>query len=238
MLRFFFAAFAIAGGIFLAGGLLVAALTIRFVASAERTSGRVVSLRYDDEGLSSPDVAYSARDGRERVHRSRTASSWSYAVGEEVSVLYDPRDPDAAEIDRWTSLWLLPGIFTGLGGTIFAVGLVGLRRRRERKALVARLLRSGRRVTAEITAVVRDETLEVNGEHPWVIRCIATLPGEASPRNFTSRRFWYDPSPHFPARTVSVCYDPLRPEDFVVDTGDLPPKLPRAAARGGPVGPR
>lgn len=232
MLRFVFAGFAIVGGLFLAAGLIFAALTIRFVSSAERTTGRVVSLRYDDEGLSSPDVAYAARDGRERVYRSRSASSWSYAVGEEVEVLYDPRDPDEAEIDRWTSLWLLPGIFAGLGGAACAIGLVGLRRRRERKALVARLLRSGQRVTAEITAVVRDETLEVNGEHPWVIRCIATLPGEGAPRNFTSRRFWYDPSPHFPARTVSVCYDPRRPEDFVVDTGDLPPKRPRGAASG------
>lgn len=33
-----------------------------------------------------------------------------YAVGEEVSVLYHPNDPDSAQINKWTERWLFPMI--------------------------------------------------------------------------------------------------------------------------------
>lgn len=32
----------------------------------------------------------------------------AYEVGEEVSVLYDPADPNTAQINKWTERWLFP----------------------------------------------------------------------------------------------------------------------------------
>jgi hypothetical protein len=32
----------------------------------------------------------------------------AYDVGEEVSVLYDPADPNTAQINKWTERWLMP----------------------------------------------------------------------------------------------------------------------------------
>jgi len=32
----------------------------------------------------------------------------AYEVGEDVSVLYDPKDPETAQINKWTERWLFP----------------------------------------------------------------------------------------------------------------------------------
>lgn len=34
----------------------------------------------------------------------------AYEVGEEVNVLYDPKDPGTAQINKWTERWLMPVI--------------------------------------------------------------------------------------------------------------------------------
>jgi hypothetical protein len=46
----------------------------------------------------------------------------AYEVGEEVSVLYDPADPDTAQINKWSERWLMPIIL--IPAMLFAALLV------------------------------------------------------------------------------------------------------------------
>jgi hypothetical protein len=46
----------------------------------------------------------------------------AYHVGETVNVLYLESDPYDARIESFTSLWLLPMIFGGIGAIFPAVG--------------------------------------------------------------------------------------------------------------------
>lgn len=215
------------GGLFLGFGLAIFAVDLRFFADAKRSPGEVVSVRVSGKGGVAPDVAYTDDLGRARVFHSPHFSKPSYAVGDRVTIGYDPRDPDNAAIDSFFDRHLLPTTACGIGLIPFTVGVLGLRRRSRRKREIAWLLREGQRAEATVATVTRDTSIRINREHPWVIRVEARLPGDAAPRPFVSRRFLYDPTPYL-GRTLAVCFDPRAPERHVVDTGDLDPR--RAAS--------
>lgn len=223
-MRLLWSIFAGLGGLFVVAALVIVVVSATFFADAVHASGRVVALRHGDDGMAAPVVAYTARDGRERLYQSSTYTNPPYQVGDAVDIAYDPADPDSAAIDSWTSRWLLPTIFGGIGSVHGTVGLVGLLTLLRRKREIARLLREGQRVDAEVLRADQDMRIRVNRKHPYILRLQATLPGESAPRSFTSRRFWYDPIPHLARRTLPVFYDPRDPGRHVVDTGDLPPR--------------
>jgi hypothetical protein len=47
-----------------------------------------------------------------------------YSVGQSVKVLYDPRQPEQAEIDSWLTRWFVPGLMLGFGALWLIVGLI------------------------------------------------------------------------------------------------------------------
>jgi hypothetical protein len=54
-------------------------------------------------------VGFTTRDGREISFYSEvTTTHRDYRAGDSVRVLYDPRDPEHAEIASFVRLWLLP----------------------------------------------------------------------------------------------------------------------------------
>lgn len=79
----------------------------------ETTTGTVVQLEESDsaEGgccVYSPVIEFTA-NGQTYSFEGDTASyPPAYDVGEEVSVLYHPQDPDTAQINKWTERWLFP----------------------------------------------------------------------------------------------------------------------------------
>lgn len=223
--------FAGLGGLFVAVGLVLLAIDLRFFASARRTEGEVVDVRWNSKGSGAPDVAYADDLGRSHVFRSNTWSRPSYQIGDRVVIAYQPDDPDNSTIDSPVHRYLLPGIFSGIGTVHLCLGLFGLWRRARRKREIAWLLREGQRVDAVVATVTQDTRISVNRRHPWVIHCEATLPGESAPRTFVSRRFWYEPRHHLRNSTLPVCYDPRDPTRNVVDTGDLDPGGPLRSAR-------
>jgi len=58
-------------------------------------------------------------------HSSVGSSPAGYSVGQQVKVLYNPRNPQEAEIDDLSSQWLVPGcmLAMGLGFTILGLFL-------------------------------------------------------------------------------------------------------------------
>lgn len=83
----------------------------------------VVQQDYGETSVFSyPVVAFTDRDGQNHIVQvSEGSSPPAWAVGDAVTVRYDPAYPDGARIESWTSdllLWLLPGI-TGIVGIGF-----------------------------------------------------------------------------------------------------------------------
>ncbi|MGW0337911.1 DUF3592 domain-containing protein [Streptomyces sp. NPDC003011] len=134
------------GALFLVVGLILAGVSVSFLANAERAPGTVVALewRNDDNGVSRkkrvndgpvayPVVEFTSADGTPRTFRSSTGSNPpSYEEGERVEVLYRADSPDDARIKGFASLWLLPLIFGGIGLLFAGIGtaLAMVRRRR------------------------------------------------------------------------------------------------------------
>ncbi|MER5939140.1 DUF3592 domain-containing protein [Streptomyces sp. NPDC001928] len=124
------------GTVFLVIGLILAGMSVSFLADAERAPGTVVELewRSDDNGASRkarennrpvayPVVEFTSADGTARTFRSSTGSNPpSYEEGERVEVLYRADSPEDARINGFASLWLLPLIFGGIGLVIAGVG--------------------------------------------------------------------------------------------------------------------
>ncbi|TXS53427.1 DUF3592 domain-containing protein [Streptomyces sp. uw30] len=124
------------GTVFLVVGLILAGISVSFLADAERARGTVVELewRSDDNGASRkaresnrpvayPVVEFTSADGTSRTFRGSTGSNPpSYEEGEQVEVLYRADSPEDARINGFASLWLLPLIFGGLGLVIAGIG--------------------------------------------------------------------------------------------------------------------
>lgn len=78
------------------------------------TTGTVVRLEESDsaEGgccVYSPVIEFTANNDQKYTFDGDTASDPpAYDVGEDVSVLYDPNDPDTAQINKWSERWLFP----------------------------------------------------------------------------------------------------------------------------------
>jgi hypothetical protein len=108
-------------------GLLVAGAatfvhTLRFVERAERATGTVIDLSEvidRSEGSISvvyhPVVRFTTAEGRTVEFRSPSGSSSPPDVGDRVGVLYDPDDPQDAELSGFFDLWLFPIVLVPLG---------------------------------------------------------------------------------------------------------------------------
>lgn len=85
--------------------------THRFIINAERAQGRVVEMLTEPSSnggsaLSRPVVEFMTADGTKIEFHSTSASSPpSFARNEIVTVLYNPSQPQSAEISDFFSLW-------------------------------------------------------------------------------------------------------------------------------------
>lgn len=78
-----------------------------------------------------PQVAFIDAGGRKIEFESKVgAQPPSFAVGQQVQIIYQKSDPHKAEIDSFTTLWLMPGclvmmafLFIFMGLMMFALGI-------------------------------------------------------------------------------------------------------------------
>lgn len=220
------AIFGLLGLVLLGIGAAFAVSTAAFQASAERTDGTVVALNERTRITGSggrtwyPTVEYTV-DGRVYSFDSSTGSNPpAYATGDTVPVAYDPKNPSDAQIATFSSAYLMPMVFGGVGAVFTPVGaglfLAGRRRLRQRKWLRA----NGRETWATIAEIGIETSVKINGRHPYVVR--ATWYDERTGRTHaaTSDNLRHDPGPGLRGRThVRVLYDPADPDRNLVDLG-------------------
>ena len=124
----------VVGAVFAFHGLRAFGRTRRFVAASASTKGTVmdsVGRWYRDPGddpgvskLSHPVVRFVTQDGRTVEFESQVGSNLSPGVGQDVTVIYDPLNPNDARISSFMMLWALPSIFTVLGAFLLVPGVL------------------------------------------------------------------------------------------------------------------
>ncbi len=123
--------FILTGGLFVAWGVSWFLQTALFLGRARPSTGVVVG-EYPSTSVSlqgrshyrkvssmgAPIVEF--RDGAGATHRFRALATTqeSFAVGERLTVLYDPLQPGRASIRSFDALWMRPILMVGFGGAM------------------------------------------------------------------------------------------------------------------------
>ena len=99
----------------------------RLEQSGETTTGTVIEMEESSsaEGgccVYSPVIEFSANGQAYTFESSNASYPPEYEVGEQVQVLYDPSDPETAQINKWSERWLFPIII--IPAMLFAALLV------------------------------------------------------------------------------------------------------------------
>jgi hypothetical protein len=116
--------FIIIGGCFALIGVGFAAYSVVFASGAERVEGTVTEMVGGNR--KAPVVEYQV-DGKSYVFRdSISTAPPAYDVGDKVVILYRPDDPRRAQIDSFVGRWLFAVIFTSLGLSAAAIGVLCL----------------------------------------------------------------------------------------------------------------
>ena len=81
--------------------------------NGETTTGVVTTLEEsnDSDGgccVYSPVIEFTANGQTYSFESDNASYPPAYDVGEQVSMLYDPADPNTAQINKWTERWLFP----------------------------------------------------------------------------------------------------------------------------------
>ena len=126
---------------FLVGGIAMGAGAIAlfnymrtFAATATTCIGTLVayqSVKSKSDGLTNsgavnhyPIVEFIDATGTKRRFTASTGSNQKpYAVGAEITVQYDPKDPDNADIESKLYQWMIPALVFGLGAASLAAGI-------------------------------------------------------------------------------------------------------------------
>ncbi|MBL4806605.1 MAG: DUF3592 domain-containing protein [Rhodobacteraceae bacterium] len=104
---------------FLVGGGLTYT-TYGFMENSQPTTGQVISVdtNYSDDGVSyRPTFSFVDVNGnRQQGATFLSSSSYNFAVGSKVDILYDQRDPSSVRLTGWFDTWGFGLIFMVIGG--------------------------------------------------------------------------------------------------------------------------
>jgi hypothetical protein len=111
------------GGVIAAGGLLLAYGSLTLVLYGERAPGVVTENRREGD-MVAPVFRFRLPSGEAHEVKGLGAGAPEFAVGDEVTVLYAPDNPDDFAIDDVAQLWQSAIIVTGFGGVWLMFGTV------------------------------------------------------------------------------------------------------------------
>ncbi len=107
------------GTIVILGTLFWGVSNRQFIKNAATAKGVVTKL---NSGGSHPEIKFTTTDGR-TVEYPQGGLISGYQVGDEVSVLYDEKNPQTAVINSFGALWGFPLFLFILGICFFGAGL-------------------------------------------------------------------------------------------------------------------
>ncbi len=123
--------FLVGGAAMGAGGIAIFNHMRTFAATARRCTGKLVAyktsanLNFTQHRARNhyPVVEFVDFNGIKRRFTASTGSNQKpYGLGADVTVLYDPKDSERADIESKLYQWMIPALVFGLGASAIAVG--------------------------------------------------------------------------------------------------------------------
>ncbi|MBL8063675.1 MAG: DUF3592 domain-containing protein [Anaerolineales bacterium] len=125
----------IIGIVFPLVGLLLVAIAVfifvrtrSFIASSQEVKGTILRNVYrssSDGGGYAPVFGFTTIDGRRvEVQDMLQSNPPQFREGEVVNILYDPQEPGRARIKKWSNLYFVPLLLSGMGLIFGGIGLV------------------------------------------------------------------------------------------------------------------
>jgi hypothetical protein len=113
------------GGVLIVAAVIAAIVKARWISTTKVATGRILSVaeRTDDEGEHSyyPTIEFTTEGGARQTFESKTGGGQKeFAVGNAVSIRYQPDNPGSAAINNFMHLYLA-SIILGFIGVMFAV---------------------------------------------------------------------------------------------------------------------
>src|SRR5690349_17811781 len=103
------------GGLIVLGGLALGWGSLKLVLHGERAPGVVVEIARDGD-MYAPVFRFRLLNGQPHEARALGSGAPDFAVGDEVTVLYAPDNPDDFAVDDFEQLWFSAIFVTGFGG--------------------------------------------------------------------------------------------------------------------------
>lgn len=204
--------------------------TFSFIKNSTETMGEVVDMlvknKTDSDGNHQtyyyPVVAYADADGGQHILNSSVGTGCpGYEIGQGVQVLYLPDNPSKGQIGTFGHLWGGQLILWVLAIVFITTGLLidFFSKRDQRRMKKAE--RYSATVDAQVTEVLYNTGLEVNGRSPFQIRAQWHDEPNNKIYTFKSKNFWFDPS-EFLHDTIAVKADPTNYKKYWMDTSFIP----------------
>ena len=111
------------GGLILAGGLALGWGSLRHVLHAERAQGEVIEIRREGD-MYAPVLRFRRANGEMQEVKDLGSGAPDFAVGDRVTVLYMPDDPEDFRIDTFERLWFSSIFVTAFAGFWLLFGAV------------------------------------------------------------------------------------------------------------------
>lgn len=158
--------------------------------------------------------------------------------GTEVEVIYDPADPNTAQIGSFEQFWLGPVVIAVCGLVLLLMGVGGFflmggsdRRMGERAEMMQR-----ERLVFAFEAPTFEGTIARVEENPlgsgrYVFVCRGTRPGSRVAEEFVSDFLPFDPGPRYRGRAITIHLDPANPDTYFVNIDPLLPEIMESRQR-------
>jgi hypothetical protein len=123
--------FGLVGALLFVIGVFLFIRTRAFISSSQQTKGTVIRMLSSSgsEGgtVYAPVFKFTTIQGQVmEVEEKVYSSPPGFSVGEVVDILYDPRNPGNARPKKWSSLYFVPLLLSGLGAVFGGIGVVVL----------------------------------------------------------------------------------------------------------------
>jgi len=221
-------AFVVVGLGMVVGAYFIYDYNVSFIESATETEGTVTELvqsRSSDNNsyYYKPVVRFNTSDGQIVEFMSSTGSNpASYSVGEKVTILYLPSDPQNAKIKGYFSLYGAAVIVGGIGSAFFLVGLTFFIVTKLKNKKEKYLEQHGTPIETKFQSVQLNKGFEVNGRHPFQVLTQWQNPSTSEIHIFRSNNIWYDPTQYIGDRSITVFIERNNPNKYFVDVSFLP----------------
>jgi len=199
--------------------------TRSFLAHAAHTDGTVIRLEpvRSNDGTTYRPIVRFVYQGRQIEFTSYSSSNPpAFGEGQRVPVAYLESDPYSAKIETFFSLYGASVILSGMGGVFFAIGagIIFFQVRTQRTD--DELRHEGMPITTVYQSVAINNSLAINGRHPFKVLTQWLDPATSEVHVFESHNLWFDPAQFIKQKEITVYVDRANPNKYYMDLSFLP----------------